>query len=152
MELGDRPTLALLDSNGLPLVSLVAGESPFLAVCKRSCENQVELGAFSKDVFGLALYVKDEGQVTRPQAFSVSLSGKASFVFFVSFVLTEKTCHRIIHVPTDQCVLSPQPWRRSGERIKRIRRINMGKQTSVLPGALRSSRSSAWPTHVRPAP
>lgn len=61
MEADDRPTLALLDAKGFPLVSMGAGESPFLILCKGSCENQVQLGAYSSDLFGLALYGNDKG-------------------------------------------------------------------------------------------
>ena len=62
MELNDRPTLSLLDANGFPLVSMGAGENPFLTVCKKGCEEQVQLGAFSKDqAFGLVLFGKNKG-------------------------------------------------------------------------------------------
>lgn len=62
MELSDRPSLTLLDTRGFPVASLGAGESPLLTLCKRSCENQVQLGTFSNDLFGLALYGKDKGE------------------------------------------------------------------------------------------
>jgi len=61
MELSDRPTLALLDAKGFPLVSLEAGESPSLNLCKGSCDQQVWLGTFPNGLFGLALYGKDKG-------------------------------------------------------------------------------------------
>jgi hypothetical protein len=61
MEPKDRPTLTLLDAKGFPLVSLGAGEGPFLNICARGCEHQVQIGTFSKDVFGLAVFGKNKG-------------------------------------------------------------------------------------------
>ena len=61
MEAGDRPTLSLLDASGFPLVSLGAGKSPFLSLCQGGCESTVQIGAFSSEVFGLALYGRDTG-------------------------------------------------------------------------------------------
>ena len=61
MEPMDRPTLVLLDAKGVPLVSLGAGESPFLNICTGDCKRQVQVGTFSNEIFGLALYDKDKG-------------------------------------------------------------------------------------------
>jgi hypothetical protein len=60
MEASDRPTLALLDERGYPVVSLGAGENPFLNLCSRNCENQATLN-LSKDLVGLAFYEGGEG-------------------------------------------------------------------------------------------
>jgi hypothetical protein len=66
----DSPTLALLDGNGFPAVSLLGGDSPFLTICADpthdsiaivGCDQQVQIGRFSKEQFGIALYGKDEG-------------------------------------------------------------------------------------------
>jgi len=61
MDGEDRPTLALLDASGFPLVSLAAGETPTLVLCRATCENQVVLGTLSDDLYGLALYGKKKG-------------------------------------------------------------------------------------------
>jgi hypothetical protein len=65
------PTVALLDDRGFPLVSLHAGDSPTLMLCGEApplgsgiltaCDQQVQIGRFSKEQFGIALYGKDEG-------------------------------------------------------------------------------------------
>lgn len=57
----NRPTLSLLDEKGFPVVSLVAGEDPFMMLCSRGCGQQVQLGSYSNDLFGVALYAKDKG-------------------------------------------------------------------------------------------
>jgi hypothetical protein len=57
----NRPTLSLLDEKGFPVVSLVAGEDAFMMLCSRGCGQQVQLGSYSKDLFGVALYAKDKG-------------------------------------------------------------------------------------------
>lgn len=70
MESG-RPSLALLDGNGFPVVALHAGKNPSLTMCGESptptsgpiasCDQQVQIGRFSKEQFGIAFYGKDEG-------------------------------------------------------------------------------------------
>jgi hypothetical protein len=59
MEDTDRPTLALLDTRGLRLVSLAGGETPSMTLFKNGCGQQVQLGSFSSDLFGVALYGKE---------------------------------------------------------------------------------------------
>lgn len=62
MEPMDRPTLVLLDTKGFPLLTLAAGETPFLNLCKGHCEDQqVWLGTYPNGLFGVALYGKDTG-------------------------------------------------------------------------------------------
>lgn len=58
MESTDRPTLSLLDARGVPLISIMAGETPSLTLSKYGGQ-QVQLGSFGSDLFGLALYRKD---------------------------------------------------------------------------------------------
>jgi hypothetical protein len=60
MEQADRPTLALLDARGFPLVSLGAGETPSMTLWKNGGGQQVQIGSFSSDLFGVALYAKDK--------------------------------------------------------------------------------------------
>jgi hypothetical protein len=66
----DRPNLALLDAKGFPTVSLSGGDGPFLTICAApryssaavvGCDQQVQIGGFSKEQFGIALYGKDDG-------------------------------------------------------------------------------------------
>jgi hypothetical protein len=57
MDLGNRPTLSLLDAKGLPLASLAGGDNPFLLLTGTTGE-QVEL-VDSNDFYGLALYGAD---------------------------------------------------------------------------------------------
>lgn len=53
---GDRPALSLLNENGFPLVSLVAGgEGSFVSLCDSPCKDSVEI-TLSQNVKGLAIY------------------------------------------------------------------------------------------------
>jgi hypothetical protein len=70
MDSMDRPSLALLDAKGFPTASLSGGDGPFLTICAApryssaavvGCDQQVQIGGFSKEQFGIALYGKDEG-------------------------------------------------------------------------------------------
>lgn len=60
MEPADRPTLALLDARGFPLASLGAGETPSMTLSKNGGGQQVQIGSFSSDLFGVALYANDK--------------------------------------------------------------------------------------------
>jgi len=68
----DRPTLALLNEGGYPMISLAAGDSPGLEICEEAptdlrpgtwvtCNQQIQVGRFGKEQFGIALYLGTEG-------------------------------------------------------------------------------------------
>jgi hypothetical protein len=57
MEAAGRPTLNLLDEKGIPVVSLAAGDDPFLVLKRAGGKEEVALGAY-KGSYGLGLYDK----------------------------------------------------------------------------------------------
>jgi hypothetical protein len=57
MEAAGRPTLNLLDEKGIPVVSLAAGDDPFLVLKRAGGKEEVALGAYNGS-YGLGLYDK----------------------------------------------------------------------------------------------
>lgn len=57
-----RPSLTFVDVKGLPEVSLLGGTDPSLILKQAGKDNQIQLGTFTTDLYGLALYGEDKGQ------------------------------------------------------------------------------------------